>query len=192
MPSRLTVGSLAESLKKRSFEVFSWFTVVLAVVAVLAFGVFGVGRGGGFAASNVDMLLVERLNALLEAERAGAKVLAILRDGLDLRSPVRQLLDRLQKDEGANAVTLYKSIQRLGGCASHDTGAFVHKTLAISGLAERLAFLNKGQAWVVRKIDEALPDITDATTRAMLEEMRRSHVDNIAACAALLKAGLPA
>ena len=148
--------------------------------------------GEGAEASNVDMLLVERLNALLEAERAGAKVLAILRDGLDLRSPVRQLLDRLQKDEGANAVTLYKSIQRLGGCASHDTGAFVHKTLAISGLAERLAFLNKGQAWVVRKIDEALPDITDATTRAMLEEMRRSHVDNIAACAALLKAGLPA
>jgi nitronate monooxygenase len=138
-----------------------------------------------------DVVLIERLNALLEAERAGAKVLAILRDGLDPRSSVRHLLERLQKDEGANAVLLYKTIQRLGGMASHDTGAFVHKTLAIDGLAARLGFLNKGQSWVVRKIDEVLPDVSDPVARDMLEQMRRSHVDNIAACEALLGEGLP-
>jgi hypothetical protein len=146
--------------------------------------------GEGDEAAGVDTRLVERLNALLEAERAGAKVLAILRDGLDHGSAVRDLLDRLQKDEGANAVTLYKTIRRLGGVASHDTGAFVHKTLAINGLAARLAFLNKGQAWVVRKIDEALPDVSDAAAQAMLEAMRRSHLDNIGACAALLDGNL--
>lgn len=129
---------------------------------------------------------IERLNALLEAERAGARVLAILRDGLDARSPTRALLERLQKDEGVNAVVLYKTIQRLGGVASHDTGAFVHKTLAIDGLAARLLFVNKGQAWVVRKIEELLPMVTDEIARAMLDEMRQSHIDNIAACDALL------
>ncbi len=147
--------------------------------------------GEGEEAAGVYSRLVERLNVLLEAERAGAKVLAILRDGLDHGSAVRALLDRLQKDEGANAVTLYKTILRLGGVASHDTGAFVHKTLAISGLAERLAFLNQGQRWVVRKIDEALPDVSDATVQTMLEAMRRSHMDNIAACAALLDGNSP-
>jgi nitronate monooxygenase len=143
------------------------------------------GHFGEGSEAPVDAVLIERLNTLLEAERAGAKVLAILRDGLDQRSSVRHVLERLQKDEGANAVLLYKTIQRLGGVASHDTGAFVHKTLAIEGLAARLDFLNKGQAWVVRKIDEALPDVSDPAARAMLEQMRRSHVDNIAACASL-------
>lgn len=139
-----------------------------------------------------DALRIERLNALLEAERAGAKVLAILRDELDARAPLRALLERLQKDEGSNAVVLYKTIQSLGGVASHETGAFVHKTLAIEGLEARLRFLNKGQAWVVHKIDELLPDVEDGALRSMLETMRRSHVDNIAACEAVLEEGLAA
>ena len=143
----------------------------------------------GEGAERVNPVLIDGLNALLEAERAGAKVLAILRDGLDARSPERGLLERLQKDEGANAVLLYKTIRRLGGMASHDTGAFVQKTLAVDGLAARLAFLNKGQAWVVRKIDQVLPEVEDEAARAMLVEMRVSHLDNIAACEALLAQG---
>lgn len=143
----------------------------------------------GEGAERVNPVLIDGLNALLEAERAGAKVLAILRDGLDARSPERGLLERLQKDEGANAVLLYKTIRRLGGMASHDTGAFVQKTLAVDGLAARLVFLNKGQAWVVRKIDQVLPEVEDEAARAMLVEMRVSHLDNIAACEALLAMG---
>ena len=143
----------------------------------------------GEGAEAVSQVVIDGLNALLEAERAGAKVLAIMRDGLDARSAQRPLLERLQKDEGANAVRLYKTICRLGGVASHDTGAFVQKTLAVDGLAARLAFLNKGQAWVVRKIDQVLPDLKDDAAREMLVEMRVSHLDNIAACEALLAGG---
>ena len=84
---------------------------------------------------------------------------------------------------------LYKTIRRLGGVASHDTGAFVQKTLAVDGLVARLVFLNKGQAWVVRKIDQVLPEVADEAARAMLVEMRVSHLDNIAACEALLAQG---
>ena len=149
-------------------------------------GYFGEDAGGPEAP---DPLLVERRNALLEAERAGARVLAVLRDSLDGRSAARSLLERLQKDEGANAVLLYKTIQRLGGVASHETGAFVQKTLAVEGLAARLRFVNRGQDWVVRKIVELLPTVSDPVARAMLEDMRRAHEDNIAACEALLAAG---
>lgn len=130
--------------------------------------------------------LTARLNALLEAERAGARVLAVLRDSLDSRSPVRGLLDQVQRDEGANAVVLYKTIRRLGGEASHETGAFLQKTLAIDGLTKRLRFVNRGQAWVVRKINEVLPLIDDDAACRVLENMRRSHLENIAACDALL------
>lgn len=137
-----------------------------------------------------DPELINRLNALLEAERAGARVLAILRDAVAGRSTLRTVLDRVQKDEGANAVVLYKTIRRLGGIASHETGAFVQRTLAIEGLAERLRFINRGQAWVVRKIDELLPRAPDDVVRDMLLDMRRSHLDNIAVCDALLLDGL--
>ena len=142
----------------------------------------------GEDAAGPDPQLVERLNALLEAERAGARVLAVLRDCLDSRSPLRGLLERVQKDEGANAVRLYKTIRRLGGVASHDTGAFVPKVLALDGLLPRLRLLNKGQEWVVRRIDELLPLVTDDEARAMLDAMRQSHLDNISACEALIAA----
>lgn len=144
----------------------------------------------GYFGEAPDPAVVDGLNALLEAERAGARVLAVLRDSVEVSSPLHALLKALQKDEGANAVLLYQTLRRLGGAASHETGAFVGKTLAIDGLAARLNFVNKGQAWVVRKIDELLPAITDAYARTMLEEMRRSHVANIDACEAALD-GLP-
>lgn len=44
---------------------------------------------------------------------------------------------------------------------------------------ERLAFLNRGQAWVVRKLEELLPRERDHILHAALNEMRASHVENI-------------
>lgn len=133
-----------------------------------------------------DPELIAGLNALLEAERAGARILAVLRDAVGDRPAAREVLDRIQKDEGANAVVLYKTIRRLGGVASHETGAFVQKTLAIDGLVERLRFINRGQGWVVRKIEIILTRAPDEGVRDMLLDMRRSHLDNIAVCDALL------
>ena len=57
-----------------------------------------------------------------------------------------------------------------------------------SAALRRLQFLNRGQAWVERRIAEALPRITDARVRRALEAMRISHVANIAACEALVTA----
>lgn len=145
--------------------------------------------GEGDAPPVLDPDLVARLNALLEAERAGAKVLLLLARGLAADSSLLPVLEHLQKDEGRNAALLYKTIRRLGGLASSATGAFVEKTLAIPDLPGRLRFVNAGQAWVVRKIDEALPLLVDAPAREMLLEMRRSHLENIAVCDALLAAG---
>ena len=144
----------------------------------------------GYFGETPDPVVVDGLNALLEAERAGARVLAILRDSVEASSSLHTLLKALQRDEGANAVLLYQTLRRLGGVASHETGTFVGKTLAIEGLAARLRFVNKGQAWVVRKIDGLLPAVGDAEARGMLDAMRRSHLANIEACEAAL-AGLP-
>ena len=52
--------------------------------------------------------------------------------------------------------------------------------MAISDLGERIAFLNRGQGWVVRKLRELLPRVRDNSLHADLSEMLRSHEANIA------------
>jgi nitronate monooxygenase len=52
--------------------------------------------------------------------------------------------------------------------------------MAISDLGERIAFLNRGQGWVVRQLRELLPRVRDNSLHADLSEMLRSHEANIA------------
>ncbi|MGH8597967.1 MAG: DUF6306 domain-containing protein, partial [Gammaproteobacteria bacterium] len=46
-------------------------------------------------------------------------------------------------------------------------------------------FLNRGQAWVARKIAEALPRLAAGPLHDMLREMHASHLANIETCTAL-------
>ena len=49
-------------------------------------------------------------------------------------------------------------------------------------LAERLAFLNRGQAWVIRRLREALPRIHHDLTYQELKTMLEVHEANVARC----------
>lgn len=125
--------------------------------------------------------LVAFLNTLLEAERAGAKTIAYyLKDTTD--GPVRAALESTGKDEARYTALLRRLIERLGGHPSGATGGFFEKARAVDGAEERLAFLNRGQGWVARKLKEALPRITDSEVYEALSEMHRTHLDNIARC----------
>ncbi len=132
--------------------------------------------------------LIQLLNTLLEAERAGAKTLAAFLDDYAPQSPAWEQLRRVQHDEAANCKLLIDAIRGVGGAPSNATGDFLAKALAVPGAAARLAFLNRGQAWVARKIAEALPQIGNAPLREMLQQMHDSHLANIAACDALAAA----
>jgi hypothetical protein len=89
------------------------------------------------------------LNTLLEAERAGAK-----------------LLDAQVTPSAA-------------------VGDFHGRGLAIEGWRERLRFLNRGQAWVAKRIAAALPRVPDRA-RPALQAMLDSRVAHIATCETLL------
>ena len=52
-------------------------------------------------------------------------------------------------------------------------------------MRQRLDFLDRGQGWVVRKLREALPGITDAELRDDLADMLEIHERNIARSQAL-------
>ena len=136
--------------------------------------------------------LLALLNTLLEAERAGAKVLSEFLADYAEGSEAWQTLRRVQRDEAQNCAILMRLIRSLGAEPSKATGDFVAKALAVEGNAARLAFLNRGQGWVARKIREALPGIDAGELRSALVEMQDSHVANIATCDALVAGGLDA
>ena len=123
--------------------------------------------------------LLDFLNTMLEAERAGAK--ALLHIARDTRSDdVAQLAKEIHKDEARWCAMLTTAIRNLDGDPSPRTGQFYEKVMAIAEDNARLALVNRGQDWVVRKLREALPKISDPRLCGHLTEMLSSHEDNIA------------
>jgi len=131
--------------------------------------------------------IIAFLNVLLEGERAGAKAAALLQSEA-ASDDFRQAVHPVGVDEGRFCAMLSRHITRLGGTPSPTTGAFYGKFRAVAGLRARLAFLNRGQDWVVRKLNETLPRIQDESLYADLREMRDVHVHNIERCTALMAA----
>ena len=126
--------------------------------------------------------LLTLLNRLLEAERAGARVIAAYLEEYEAVSAAGLKLKEVQRDEARNCAILKDLIARAGGDSSKATGDFLEKALAVEGKVERLKFLNRGQAWVARKIGEVLPEIEPGPLHEALAEMHRSHLVNIEAC----------
>lgn len=126
------------------------------------------------------------LNTLLEAERAGAKVVAAFLCDPSIEASSQESLLRIQSDESRNCATLIALLRRIDATPSRATGNFLQLALAIQGREERLSFLNRGQAWVARRIATALPRIEDPVIREDLRSMQESHVVNISTCDALL------
>jgi nitronate monooxygenase len=141
----------------------------------------------GEAAAMPDGELIALLNTLLEAERAGAKVLAEFLNEYERGSPAWKQLAAVQRDEAKNCAILLDLLRQMGGAPSAATGDFMAKALAVDGKVSRLQFLNRGQQWVARKIGEALPRIGRPAVRKALAAMQDSHLLNIEACDALVE-----
>jgi nitronate monooxygenase len=123
--------------------------------------------------------LLAALNELLEAERAGARV--AMESARDLPpSEVASLVQDIHKDEVHWCGMLMRTITALQARPSSATGAFHGKAMAIADLQERLTFLNRGQAWVARKLQALIPRISDEAMRADLQRMLDAHYVNIA------------
>jgi len=135
-------------------------------------------------ASNAYMGYADRdeilaaLNELLEAERAGARV-ALESSKANDPAGYTELMQQGRKDEAHWCAMLARQIKMLGGTPSRKTGAFRGKAMAIPEPLDRLSFLNRGQAWVVRKLEKLMPRIRDDALHAELKEMAERHRENI-------------
>jgi nitronate monooxygenase len=124
--------------------------------------------------------LTTELNVLLEAERAGARVAArLVADAPD--AEFKALAKVIHADEVKWCRALFAALIDLKAEPSTNVGAFYDSAMAIDGNEARLAFVNRGQGWVVRKLRTLVPRVRDATLHGVLSEMLRAHVLTIAA-----------
>lgn len=130
--------------------------------------------------------LVDFLNSLLEAERAGAKCARVFHQDHG-EGDAGPLIDTVYHDEAWCCGMLSRHITAIGGKPTEVTGDFLEKAVAKEGLDARLAFLNKGQGWVVRKLEEAIPRISNPALRDDLDDMLVRHRVNIDDCARFLE-----
>jgi len=127
------------------------------------------------------------LNELLEAERAGTGV-ALKSTEAAAGTRFAELMRDVHHDEARWCAMLLKQLKALDMPASTRIGAFQEKAMAIEGLPERIAFLNRGQGWVARKLREMMPKVRDDALHRDLAEMLRSHEVNIDRANEALKA----
>jgi nitronate monooxygenase len=136
----------------------------------------------------MDSEVVEFLNTLGEAERAGGRVLHDLEQEASSLE-LKELLRKTGHDEGYWAGQIGAHIRRLGGEPSNRTGDFIDKVRALNDLKSKIELLNRGQRWVIRKIEERLPGLSDPHLKAFLVVMAKGHHVNIQAVDEALKSG---
>ncbi|KVD20430.1 2-nitropropane dioxygenase [Burkholderia ubonensis] len=132
--------------------------------------------------------LLAVLDELLEAERAGARVAS--ETAAEIHDPeLHRLVAGIRLDEAHWCSVLVDAIRSLNATPTRKTGAFYEKAMAIDDLAERMAFLNRGQRWVVRKLQALLPTLDNPEIHHALTLMLVSHEKNIGHVDARLRDG---
>ncbi len=119
--------------------------------------------------------LLAALNELLEAERAGARIARETAASLPQADPWLLRVADIQRDELRWCRMLMGLIQGLGATPSALTGDFYGKVMALNDFTERMRLLNRGQAWVVRRLDAVLGQDLPVEVRAELQAMKNAH-----------------
>ena len=125
--------------------------------------------------------ILDRLNELLEAERAGVELATKLATAASKGYAAGEL-KKFMEDEAWACTGLRHAILKYGGTPSERTSDFAQKVLALPTEGEQLKLLARGQAWVVKRIDVLLQMGLDPETTAFLREMREQHLENVDAC----------
>ncbi len=129
--------------------------------------------------------IIDGLNELMRAERAGVETLShFIQVATD--PGMRTLFEQVRDDEAWSCAGLAECIERLGGARTGERGDFAEKVLAVASLTDRLRLLNRGQRWVVKRVERLLARALDESTRRFLAQMATVHARNIERCDTLI------
>ena len=125
--------------------------------------------------------IIKLLNELLEAERAGARAVSEMSQQPN-HAEMQPVLRDVARDEARFCAMLTRHITDLGGAPSPATGPFYKKLIALQDVSQRIDLLNRGQGWVVRKLQDTIPKIRDELLHRDLKDMLDVHEQNIRHC----------
>jgi nitronate monooxygenase len=119
--------------------------------------------------------LIAALRELLAAERAGARTAsACLGDAHT--SFARSQLQQLHRQEVSSCRALLRCLQHLDASPGQAVGDFYEKVMALDTLPERMDLIDKGQRWVLRRVESLLLRVHDTVVREQLEIVRAHHL----------------
>jgi hypothetical protein len=84
-------------------------------------------------------------------------------------------MKQIQRGEADSYSRLRTCLERLGQVPNPRADAFYEKAIAIEKIDERLAFIDHGQRWVIKRIRESLPLCADPAIRHDLDVILRTH-----------------
>jgi len=122
--------------------------------------------------------LISFLNKLLEAERAGVKVLSKLLPQIN-DSNMEKMVKHFLHDEGMNCQILKTVIENSGGEISTSVGDFVQKIGALETLNEKFELLIRGQEWVAKYIRKNRKLAIKVSDMMFLESIKVQHEENV-------------
>src|SRR5262245_14472323 len=118
------------------------------------------------------------LNQLLEAERAGQRLLdAMTQETADPQ--IKALFANFTDIEVGDTAVLEGLIRLHGGTHSTRTCYVDDKVLRVDNLHDQMNLLSRGQAWVARKVEQALALNPSPDIAAFLKEMANRHRHNM-------------
>lgn len=120
----------------------------------------------------MDQAIVDALNELLVAERAGVETLSLLKRQNPALEPD---LARIERDEAWSCTGLDRSIRALGAVASQAKGNFAAKVQGLPSFTEKLQLLARGQGWVVERLDLLLEMALHPDVKSFLRDMKVVH-----------------
>jgi hypothetical protein len=92
---------------------------------------------------------------------------------------IKALFANFTDIEVGDAAALEGLIRLHGGTPSTKTSDFAEKVLSVANLHEQINLLSRGQAWVARKVEQALALNPSPDIAAFLKEMANRHRHNM-------------
>ena len=118
--------------------------------------------------------LIDALRELLAAERAGARIAAAcLKEAFT--SERRQQLQQLHRQEVSSCRALLRCLQQLDAEPGNAVGDFYQKVMALETLEQRFQLIDKGQRWVLRRVEQLLEQVDDVVIRHQLAVVEHYH-----------------
>lgn len=119
------------------------------------------------------------LNRLLEAERAGHQLLDTMSREASDYPQLKALFANFTDVEVSDVSVLEGLIRLHGGRPSAKVGDFADRVLGLDNLNDQISLLSRGQAWVARKVEQALALNPPPDIAAFLKEMANRHRHNM-------------